>query len=155
MMVMACIGSLLLFTVRSFIALGNYNDLDQSSRTALDTMSRDIRQTRALMSFDTKELVFIDQDSNTLKYAWDPTARTLKKTTIKPTGTEIKVLLTQCDYLQFGTSQRSPALNFTFVPNNTLAEAKLVDVSWTCSRQIMSQKVNTESVQTAKIVMRN
>jgi hypothetical protein len=30
-----------------------------------------------------------------------------------------------------------------------------VDVSWKCSRQILGEKVNTESVQTAKIVMRN
>jgi hypothetical protein len=33
--------------------------------------------------------------------------------------------------------------------------AKLVDVSWLCSRKILGRKVNTESVQTAKIVMRN
>ena len=32
---------------------------------------------------------------------------------------------------------------------------KLVDLNWRCSRQILQQKVNTESVQTAKIVIRN
>ena len=33
--------------------------------------------------------------------------------------------------------------------------AKLIDVSWKCSRKIMGEKLNTESVQTAKIVIRN
>jgi hypothetical protein len=30
----------------------------------------------------------------------------------------------------------------------------LIEVSWICSRQIFGKKVNTESVQTAKIVIR-
>jgi len=151
MMVMACVGSLLIYTVRSFIALGNYNDLDQASRLALDTLSRDIRQTKGLTSYATNRLVFLDQDGTALEYLWDPNARTL----VKIKGTERKVLLTQCDYLRFGTSQRNPTNGFDFYPNGSLMEAKLVDVSWTCSRQIISQKVNTESVQTAKIVIRN
>ena len=39
--------------------------------------------------------------------------------------------------------------------SNNPAICKLVSVSWRCSRTILGQKVNTESVQTAKIVIRN
>jgi hypothetical protein len=32
--------------------------------------------------------------------------------------------------------------------------AKLVQVTWVCSRSILGKKVNTESVQSAKVVIR-
>jgi len=44
MIVMAAVASLSLFTARSFVASGNYADLDRASFVALDTLSRDIRQ---------------------------------------------------------------------------------------------------------------
>ena len=34
-------------------------------------------------------------------------------------------------------------------------QVKLLDVSWRCSRKVLGQKLNTESVQTSKIVIRN
>ena len=36
----------------------------------------------------------------------------------------------------------------------TVATAKVIDLSWVCSRSILGQKANTESVQTARIVIR-
>jgi hypothetical protein len=73
----------------------------------------------------------------------------------KKTGQPDTVLLTQCDTLFFDLSQRNPSNNFTFYPISDPRTAKLVDVTWTCSRQLLQAKVNTESVQTAKIVIRN
>jgi len=64
-------------------------------------------------------------------------------------------LLTQCDYLNFGISQRNPSNNFTFYPTTNLNSVKLIDMNWRCSRKILQLKVNIESVQTAKIVIRN
>ena len=73
-----------------------------------------------------------------------------------------KVLLSQCDFLTFRICQRNPIPGqFNFYPATNTAGVytpslcKLVDVSWRCSRQILQKKVNTESVQTAKIVLRN
>jgi type II secretory pathway pseudopilin PulG len=152
MVVMAAIGTLMVFTTRSFIALGNYNDLDQASRNALDTMSRDIRQTRKLDLYATNYLYF---DNYTLLYWWHPTNKKLYRYKWGASGWQIKELLEQCDYLRFGMSQQNPSNNFNFYPTTTPSTAKLIDVSWTCSRQILQKKVNTESVQTAKIVMRN
>ena len=65
MLVAAAIGSLLLtavaylslYSARSFVALGNYADLDQLSRNALDVMSRDIRQSKSLTALDRKSVV--------------------------------------------------------------------------------------------------
>jgi len=150
-LVLAVVGTLIVFAARSFIALGNYSDLDQASRNALDILSKDIRQTKSLTYYRTNDLIFRDNDDQPLRYVWDPGARTLSR--IK--GTERRILLKECDFLRFGISQRNPSNSFNFYPAVGPATAKLVDVSWICSRQILQQKVNTESVQTAKIVIRN
>ena len=71
----------LTIAARSFVALSNYNDLDQASRNALDTMSREIRQTRSLTSYATNQLVFQDFDGAQLTYVWNPSpsVRTLSR----------------------------------------------------------------------------
>jgi prepilin-type N-terminal cleavage/methylation domain-containing protein len=151
--VFAAVGSLTMFTSRSFVAMGNYNDLDRVSRNALDRLSREIRMTRALTAYAANKLTFQDHDGATLVYEFNPGTARLVRT--KAGVSEI--LLTQCDLLNFNISQRNPTNGFLFhkVSNGNLATTKLIDVSWRCSRKILGQKVNTESVQTAKIVMRN
>lgn len=147
------IAAFTVYTARSFVALGNYADLDQASRNALDLMTRDIRESRALTDFSTNKLTLTAEDNLPLIYHYNPSASTLTR----QKGNESTVLLEQCDYLKFNIYQRSPSNNFTFYPvtGNRWDLAKLVDVSWICSRKILGAKVNTESVQTAKIVMRN
>jgi hypothetical protein len=150
--VFMALGELTIYTARSFVALGNYNDLDRYSRTALDTLSRDVRQTRWVFSYATNKLVFVDYDNQTnLTYFWDPTTHVLTR----QKGNAVTLLLTNCDYLSFGRFQRTPNVGFTFYPPATTPEIKLIDVSWKCSRTILGAKINTESVQTAKIVIRN
>lgn len=151
--VFAAVGSLSLFTARSFVAMGNYGDLDNASRNALDIMSRDIRQCRALTDFTPNKLTLRGNDTNMLIFEYKPSTGQLTR----QKGGTTTVLLQQCDYLNFNIYQRNPSNAFTFYPvlSNKVDLAKLVDVSWRCSRKILGQKVNTESVQTAKIVIRN
>ena len=151
MLVLTAIAMLSMFSARSFVAMGNYADLDAASRDALDKMSREIRQTKSLISFSPTKLVFQETDSSTLTYEYNPGAATL--TRLK--GGNNTVLLQQCDFLNFHISQRNPSNAFSFYPATTATTAKLIDVSWRCSREILGAKVNTESVQTAKIVIRN
>jgi hypothetical protein len=128
-------------------------DLNKSSLNCLDRMSRDIREARSLQSYNTNQLVFLDFNSNKLSYAWDSNKRQLTRTLSGDTT----VLLNNCDYLSFHISQRNPT-NGTFgfySATNNAAICKLVDVSWRCYRTIYGFKINTESVQTAKIVLRN
>jgi hypothetical protein len=148
----AAIASLSVYSARSFVALGNYADLDQASRNALDLMAREIRQTKALTNYSATKLVFRDNDDQLLTYEY----KTANNTLVRKKGAEPeKVLLQQCDFLKFNISQRNPSNDFAFYPTTNVRLAKLVDVSWRCSRQILGAKVNTESVQTAKIVIRN
>jgi type II secretory pathway pseudopilin PulG len=144
----------ILFASRSFVAMGNYTDLNRSSLHALDVMSRDIREASSLTTFATNQLVFLDSSSNQVTFAWNPTARRLTRSS----GATTAILLQDCDYLSFDMSQRNPTANGVmgfYSASNNAAICKLVSVSWRCSRTILGQKVNTESVQTARIAMRN
>lgn len=143
----------LVFCCRSFVAMSNYMELNKASLTCLDRMTRDIREVGSLQSFATNKLVFIDTSSNQLTYTWNTSTRIVTRTL----GSSTNTLLKNCDYLAFHISQRTPSNGvFGFFPaTNNPAVCKMVDVSWRCSRTIFGFKVNTESVQTAKIVMRN
>jgi len=153
--VIAAVMIFTLFATRSFIALGNYNDLDKASRNALDRLSREIRQTDALTAFATNKLTFRDYDDQPLVYQWTPPAGTNAGRLDRIKGGVTTTLLTQCDFLNFGISQRNPSNGFSFYATTNLSSVKLIDMNWRCSRKILQLKVNIESVQTAKIVMRN
>ena len=152
-LVLLVAAQITMYTARSFVAMGNYNDLDRCSRNALDLMSRDIRGAKSVGSYATNQLVLTNMDGAIFSYTWDPNTGNVTR----QWGTEGKVLLSGCDYFCFRIWQRNPTVNFWFT-NSCVAQpyvTKLVDVSWRCSRQIMQAKVNTESVQTAKICIRN
>ena len=136
---------------RSFAAMFNYVDLDDANRIAMDLLSRDIRQSNRVTGYATNRLTLEDSDLTPIVYDWDRTNRTL--TRIR--GAESKVLLKECDTLRFDIAQRTPVKGtYEFYPSATVTNAKVIDVSWVCSRQIFGRKENTESVQTARIVIR-
>jgi hypothetical protein len=143
----------MVFCCRSFVAMGNYMELNKASLACLDRMTRDIREVASLQTFAANQLVFRDSSSNQLTYTWNSDTKILTRSL----GGTNSTLLKNCDYLAFHISQRNPSNGvFGFFPaTNNPAICKMVDVSWRCSRTILGFKVNTESVQTAKIVMRN
>ncbi|HWN96259.1 MAG TPA: prepilin-type N-terminal cleavage/methylation domain-containing protein [Methylomirabilota bacterium] len=153
--------ALLSFTVygaKSFNAMSNYVDLEQKSQNALDTMTSEVRQTRYLSNYLTKTLngvtitntlTFVDFDSQLLVYTFTNDVLLRRKA-----GTET-MLLTNVDYLNFGVFQRNTKTNsFDQFPTSDAPRCKVISVSWICSRTILGSKMNTESVQTAKIVIR-
>jgi prepilin-type N-terminal cleavage/methylation domain-containing protein len=148
---MTALAALTLYTSRSFVAIGNYNDLERASNLALDTLSREVRGAQQLLSFNTNRIELRNAAGQTVAYEYSPALREFARRT----ATQRTVLLEGCDLLRFNMSQRNPSNDFNFYPASSVAEAKLVDVSWRCSRRVMGQQINTESVQTAKIVIRN
>jgi prepilin-type N-terminal cleavage/methylation domain-containing protein len=147
----ATVISTFLFFNKTFVAVGNYVEMNQVNRNAIDTMSQRIRQTQSLLLFSTTNLVFKDAiGTNTLSYSYNPTDRTLSQQDTNG----IKVVLTECDSLSFNIAQRNPSNSFNFYPA-TAATAKVISMTWSTSRTILGSKVNTESVQTARVVMRN
>ncbi len=169
--IFGAIATFFMYGNQSFVAIGNYMDLNRRSCAALDKMTRDIRQCVALVVYSTNQLVFRTTDTNAvgaqktnfIMYVWDPNTRNVTRYRYGPSVPDrVEVLLTECDYLRFLIYQRNPIPGrFDFYPATNLAGiyqadlCKLVDVSWRCSRTIKGTKLQTESVQTAKICMRN
>jgi hypothetical protein len=164
-MLMAMTGSLWLFGNRSFAALGNYADLDARSRNALDLMSRDLRPAARVTGFQnsgtTRWLRVTNATAGTtITYTWSATPRTL---VCQKTGQPDEVYLTECDRWDFELYQRAPQKSgcYAFYPSTNAAGVydpsicKLVNMSWKCSRSILGSQANTESVQTAQLVLRN
>jgi Tfp pilus assembly protein PilW len=154
------VGSLVLMSVmlifmtsnRSFVAMGNYVSLDQTSRLAVEQMTRDIRNSQNLTSFSTNQLVFAYSGSANLVYSYNPSAATL---TSWKTGGTTNTLLTGCDWLQFSMFNNAPQPGATMTNATTVGQAKAVSVAWRCSRAILGAKANTENMQEAMIVIRN
>ena len=151
-LILAAAGSLMVYNARSLAALSNYADLERYSRGAVESLSRDIRQATNMLSFTSTELVFnFALGRSNISYTYHPDIRQL----VRVEGLNSQVLLKECDSLTFTVFGRNNLSNTwdQFVVTNA-AGAKLIKLNWTCSRTILGQAVNTESVQTSKIVMR-
>ena len=166
MMTLASVASLSLYGARSSLALNNYTDLDCKSRYALDLISRELRQATAVADLQTNGTINWLTLTNgiqgaTVTLTYNANQRTV---TLTKTGRQPLTALTECDQWNIGLYQRTPcvtATNIFFYPatnsNGVIDKSlcKLVSLSWKCSRTIMAQKVNTESVQAAQIVLRS
>jgi len=91
---------------------------------------------------------------NSLIYDYSPTAQTLTRTL----GARSSVLLSNCTSLQFSIFQRNPiGGSYDQYPVDDPSRpdlCKLVQLTWVCQRSVMGRIANTESVQSAKVVMR-
>lgn len=150
--VLLALASVSYISSRNFVSIANYSDLDHDSRDALDRFSQAVRQTKGLTAFTSTSLTFLDYDETPLEFVYNSSAKTL--TRIK--GGVAEVWLDQCDYLKWDLYQRTPIGGvYDFYPvATTVNTTKIIQVSWICSRKIMGAKANTESVQSAKIVIR-
>jgi type II secretory pathway component PulJ len=155
-----------IFSARSFVALGNYTDLDSKSRYAVDCMLRDIRNANQIVAFQSNGTTNFLQVTNSqtansgATYTWDSASRNL---VCQKTGEGGRTYLTECDLWDVQLYQRTPHPSGTYVfyPATNVAGAydtsicKLINMTWKCSRTILGNKINTENVQTAQVVLRN
>ncbi len=152
-LVLTAVISFVIYTGRGFAGTMNYIDLESQSSLAMDRLVKEIRQTGELVDFTSNKLVFVDYDSNLLTYAYSPADETL----VRSKNGETNVLLTGCDTLTFAIYQRNTIINsYNQYPTSLQASnTKVVQINWLCSRKVTGTKLNTESVQTAKVVIRN
>ena len=157
--------SLWFFGNRSFVAMGNYTDLDARSRNALDQMSRDIRQATQVTAFYRGTAAKWFTVTNTTRgtgatYIWQAATRTLA---CRQPGQPDQVFLTECDRWDFEFFQRAPQTTGTYSffratdasGHDDLSICKLINMSWQCSRSVLGKMENTEFVHTAQVVLRN
>lgn len=147
----------------SFAAMGNYQNLEVKSYYALDTLSREIRNSNLVIGYVTNQSLTLSNSYarngagqiNIITY--DPTAQIV---TLQRTGQATITNLTECDSWGFNLYTRAPdtnsfSTNIVFTVATNASACKLVQMSWKCSRTILGSKLNTESVQTSQIVLRN
>jgi Tfp pilus assembly protein PilW len=159
LMVATVIGSLLIasimalssYTARSFAAISNYVELDRQSRKALDRFTMMIRECDGVTAFSTNT-VSLSYHSTPLTYTYNQGAQTL---TENANGT-VSTILSGCTSFGFAMFQRN-TVDGTYDQYPAAldsSEAKIIQVSWICSRTLLGSLVNTESIQSAKIVIR-
>ncbi len=147
----------------SFAAMGNYQNLEVKSYYALDTLSREIRNSNLVIGYVTNQSLTLSNSYarngagqiNIITY--DSTAQIV---TLQRTGQPTMTNLTGCDAWSFALYTRAPdtnsfSTNIVFTVATNASACKLIQLSWKCSRTILGSKLNTESVQTAQIVLRN
>ena len=147
----------------SFAAMGNYQNLEVKSYYALDTLSREIRNSNLVIGYVTNQSLTLSNSYarngagqiNIITY--DPTAQIV---TLQRTGQATITNLTECDSWGFNLYTRAPdtnsfSTNIVFTVATNASACKLIQMSWKCSRTILGSKLNTESVQTSQIVLRN
>ncbi len=155
-LVIMAVSLLSMFGGRSFYAMANYVNLDQCSRATLDRMSKEIRQCRGLIGWQNYYLWFEDANGGYLLYYYVPSSQVLYRFSSDGSGwvMDPKPLLTGCEYLRFSIFQRNPIVGtYDQYPTASADTCKLVQLSWICSRRLIGNK-NTESVQSAKVVIR-
>jgi prepilin-type N-terminal cleavage/methylation domain-containing protein len=156
--IMTVLISFTVYAAKSMAAMTNYVDLEQKSQNALDTMTSEIRATKFLVNYNTKQLNGVTITNALTFKDWDDQDLTFNFTEnvlLRQKGGQSTILLTNVDYLSFQVFKRNPVPNtYEQYPTSDATNCKLVSVSWICSRSILGSRVNTESVQTAKIVIR-
>jgi prepilin-type N-terminal cleavage/methylation domain-containing protein len=152
LVVAGAVAVLYLYSSRAFLTLDNYADMNLASQVALDKMSKDIRQAKLVTAYTTNSLTFQDVNGNPLQFNYDPAAKTL----VRVSGGKSTTYLTNCDALQFWIYQPTPTSNsFTCYSPAFVTNARVVQITWACSRSIRGLKSTTESMESAQIAMRN
>lgn len=164
LMMMTVIGALALYSGRSLAAMINYVELNQKSRAALDLITRDVRQAQRLNSYTVSggvtTLDFVDYNGANLAFVYYATnySNADKRGQLwYVKGGTSKVLLTDCEEFFVALSSRVPVPNtfdFQFVSTSNPAQCKMLEMQWVCARRVLGVLRNTESVQTARIVIR-
>jgi Tfp pilus assembly protein PilW len=160
-LMLASIAAVSIFMARTLDATANYAELDRQSRIALDKLSSDIRQCGGLTNFSATGLWFTNQNGSMLAYTWDTAAQTLNYT--NEADASGGVLLKGCTYWKTAEFTHDPAPNTTMTflslpSTNVFAQAaltKVIVIDWVCKKTNYLTLTDSESVQTAKIVLRN
>jgi len=152
------LSSVFIYSIRSFAALTNYSSLDRENRSAMDQLTREIRQAKQVVSYTTNgnsALTIINGDTQTVTYSFSPLTKQMLR---QVQGGDTQVLLTNCDLLNFSLYQRNPSNgNYGIFPtatNNWQQTVKVIQFTWKTASSLPNAEVNSENVQTARVVIR-
>jgi Tfp pilus assembly protein PilV len=150
---------LYLFSVKSMAAMYNYSLLDQNNRQAMDQLTREIRQATKVLNYTTNSVTIQaandDGSTSTVTYSFSPSTKKMLRTSSDGSS---KALLNDCSLLSFQLFTRCPSNgvfgSFPVAVNNWSNTVKVLQLTWKTSMTLPSGVVNSENVQTARIVIR-
>ncbi len=150
LLVIVC-GTLMIYTVRSVASVSGSVDLNARSRYAMDSMSQKLRQASLVKSFSATSLA-VTYKGQPLTYTYNTNLKTL----VEITGGVTNALVEDCDGLTFKYYKRNALTNaFNQFPALTVTnEAKVIQVSWSCSRNLVGRKSGASEMVSANIVLR-
>lgn len=149
--------TIFIFCLRSFETMSNYSNLDRDNRVAVDMITRDIRQANYVSDYSAAPpKLTLATGSKSVTYTFDPDAQTLTRSS---SGGANKVLLNNCTDLTFSLYQRNAVGGsydvFPVAKGDWKTTAKVVELSWKTNRRLKgTSRINTEYVETARIVIR-
>jgi len=148
------LGSVYLFSTTSFAALVNYAELDKINRSAMDIMSKEIRQAQAVTAATASSLSIINGDGENVSYTFNSYSGKL----LRIAGGTSQTLLSDCKLLAFNLYQRNPVSGtydiYPAATNNYSQTVKCISLSWKASRKMPSGNDVSENIQTARVVIR-
>ena len=163
--VLVVLGMLSSYGLQSFLVMGNCAALDDKSRLAADQMTRELRQATRVLRYDVQPegkllLLTNSVQGYAVEYFWNADSRTV--TCEKPDETPF-VCLTDCDAWDatFFQNVPAPSMSQLYLPAThqfglvDLNQARVVSVSWKCSRPVVLSKARTESAQSLRVALRN
>jgi len=149
-LLVTAVAAAYLFTARSFAELAVHVDLDGHSKSALDSLSREVRQAQRVTAYAPSELTIL-LGTNQVTYRHTPASKTL----MRIQNGRARELLSECDYLRFDIFQRNLTNgNYGYYPAAVAANCKVVQVSWACSHNILGHKTQSAAIESAKVVIR-
>jgi len=150
MLLTVCL-SLTLFTTRSIASMTDSVDLNARTRYAVDRMGKKLRQTSSVESFSPTSIT-VTFDGQPLSYTYNPDRRTL----VEKEAGKVTTLLEDCDQVLFALYKRSPVSNsFSQFPVlSGLDEAKVIQMSWRCSRSLVGKASGSSDMASARFVFR-
>jgi hypothetical protein len=157
----AALATLYMFSIKSFAAMANYAVLDQENREAMDRITREIRQAKEVRNYVTNStsssLTLLNGDNQEVTYTFDARNQRLLRTVLGDSS----IMLTNCSLLHFSLFTRPPPTNGVFEgypavigSANWQKTVKVVQLTWKARRQVPAGPINSENIQTARIVIR-
>jgi hypothetical protein len=152
------LGTMFLYSIKGFASMANYALLDSENRLAMDSLSKEIRQARAVTAYTSNSLgnslTIADMNNQPVTFSFNAQQKQLVRTA----GASSSVLLTNCNLLNFTLLQRNPSNGnygvFPLASGNWTQSVKVVQLTWKTARYVPSGPVNSENIQTARIVIR-
>jgi hypothetical protein len=157
---MALMGTYM-FSVKSMAAMYNYSVLDANNRQAMDQLTREIRQSKKVLAYTTNSITIqtANDDGTTgpqIAYSFSPSTKRMVRRNLSD-GTS-KLLLNNCNLLSFELFTRCPSNeafgSFPVAVNNWQETVKVLQLTWKTSMTLPSGIINSENIQTARIVIR-